>query len=348
MNPDKPAFTGDRRLAKPRLLITIDVEGDNLWSKPRTITTRNADFLPRFQQLCESYGLRPTYLTNYEMATCPSFQEFAQDILAREVGEIGMHLHAWNTPPAAPLTADDFLHQPYLTEYSEGIMREKIAVTTRLLEDTFGVRIISHRAGRWGFNETYARILVEMGYRVDCSVTPHISWKRNLGDPTRNGGPNYSGFPEYPYFIDLGDVSCPGDSPLLEVPLTTLVTKRLVFDQIYSALNDYSLAYRGLRRFALPVHKFVPNGKNRQQLLRIIDRARRESKSCVELMLHSSELMPGGSPTFPTTEHIEALYEDLGRIFSEAEGGFVGATLKDFYEDYRRARRREGSVRDQR
>ncbi len=35
----------------PRFLITIDTEGDNLWSLPREITTSNAKFLPRFQNL---------------------------------------------------------------------------------------------------------------------------------------------------------------------------------------------------------------------------------------------------------------------------------------------------------
>jgi hypothetical protein len=44
-------------------LITVDTEGDNLWSRPRDITVRNAEVLPRFQELCERHGLRPTYLT---------------------------------------------------------------------------------------------------------------------------------------------------------------------------------------------------------------------------------------------------------------------------------------------
>ena len=32
---------------------TIDTEGDNLWSRPRTITTCNSRYLPRFQALCK-------------------------------------------------------------------------------------------------------------------------------------------------------------------------------------------------------------------------------------------------------------------------------------------------------
>ena len=50
-------------------LITIDTEGDNLWSTPMEVTTYNARNLHRFQLICNEYGFKPTYLTNYEMAT---------------------------------------------------------------------------------------------------------------------------------------------------------------------------------------------------------------------------------------------------------------------------------------
>ena len=67
---------------KPFFLITIDAEGDNLWNKPKIITTNNAKFLSRFQLLCDSYGLKPTYLTNYEMACSDVFKEFGHDVIS--------------------------------------------------------------------------------------------------------------------------------------------------------------------------------------------------------------------------------------------------------------------------
>lgn len=83
---------------KPNFIITIDTGGDNIWSKPKKITTHNVNFLPQFQSLFESYGLKPIYLTNYEMAISPVFKKFGKDILTRETEEIGIHLHAWNIP----------------------------------------------------------------------------------------------------------------------------------------------------------------------------------------------------------------------------------------------------------
>jgi hypothetical protein len=68
---------------RPAFLVTIDTEGDDLWSRPREIGTRNAAFLPRFQALCEEHGLKPTWLVNHEMALCRVFQRFARAVLVR-------------------------------------------------------------------------------------------------------------------------------------------------------------------------------------------------------------------------------------------------------------------------
>ena len=52
------------------MIITIDTEGDNLWGwkEGTALTTENAAFVPRFQELCEEHGFIPTYMTTYEMA----------------------------------------------------------------------------------------------------------------------------------------------------------------------------------------------------------------------------------------------------------------------------------------
>ena len=127
-SPQCPAPNGPSPLdtRTPSFLITIDTEGDNLWERSKTLSTRNAQFLPRFQTLCESYGFKPTYLTNYEMAICPFSQDFGKELLQKGTGEIGMHLHAWNSPPLIPLTSDDFTYHPYLIEYPRRLIEEKV------------------------------------------------------------------------------------------------------------------------------------------------------------------------------------------------------------------------------
>jgi hypothetical protein len=316
------------------LIITVDTEGDNLWARPRTPTTRNAEYLGRFQRLCETYGFRPTYLTNWEMVNSPVFQELGQDALRRQQAEIGMHLHAWDSPPLVPLTADDARYHPYLTEYPEALMREKVRVMTAALEDVFGVKMLSHRGGRWGFDEVYARILVEFGYHVDCSVTPHVSWRDNPGDPARSGGPDYTNFPESCYFLDLHDIRHQGDSTLLEVPLTAV--RRPYSRPVHHLrvlLKTTRFGRRVSNRLFPDIAQMYPVPRNHSAMLWLLATARRHAWSYVELALHSSELMPGGNPTFALPSDIERLYARLEALFAAAHGGFEPRTLSQFYAD---------------
>lgn len=327
---------------RPAFLITVDTEGDNLWAQPRQITTRNAAFLPRFQALCERYGLRPTYLVTYEMVHSGAFREFAHDLLRRNAGEIGMHLHAWNTPPLVPLTPDDLLHQPYLVEYPEPVMAEKVRVLTELLEDTFGVKMQSHRAGRWALNRAYARILLRHDYLVDCSVTPHVSWRDHRGDPHGDGGPDYTGFPEVPYFVDLKDLRRPGSSALLEVPVTIAPSGLPALRPVRRLLGRTGLGRRVLRRFLPEVHWLRPDRRNLPHMLRIVRRGVAEARAHLEFIVHSSELMPGGSPLFPTEAHIQRLYADLEVLFDLVGRTCRAMTLAEFYAEF--AAQRSGEV----
>lgn len=310
-----------------KFLITIDTEGDNLWSGPTEITTRNAKFLPRFQVLCERYGFRPTYLTNYEMAIDPDFIAFGKDLIDRQAGEIGMHLHAWNSPPDYPLTDHDTEYMPYLVEYPPDIIRAKVVYLTDLLEQTFGVKMQSHRAGRWAFNSVYANVLAERGYIVDCSVTPGIDWRATKGCPDGCGGTDYRHFPRHVYHMDGTDISLEAATGLLQVPMTILPSARApAFAQRAFALPMMSFARRRLWR-----NEWLrPNGRNLVGMKRIIDVNVLNQADYVEFMLHSSELMPGGSPTFATEASIEGLYRTIEALFGHSAPHFSGATLTEF------------------
>ncbi|MBF0160762.1 MAG: deacetylase [Magnetococcales bacterium] len=342
-------------MSKPAFLITIDTEGDYLWGAPRPMTTRNVHYLPRFQALCERYGLRPTWLTDYEMACDPCYQTFARTVLERDAGEVGMHLHAWNSPPLHhTLTDEDARHHTYLMEYPEGVMREKIGHLTHLLESLLGCKMLSHRAGRWGFDATYARLLVEQGYRVDCSVTPHLSWQQALGDPQGQGGSDYRNFPEQPYYMDLTAIHRAGDSPLLQVPVSIRKTPFFALRQQLQRLEEampapikkgrilrwpFRIAYRLLPE----IHWLRPNGRNRNGMRAVLHAIQQAGEPCAEFMLHSSELMPGGSPTFATEAAIDRLYADLELLFASVADHFQGQTLAEFSATFRKRAEEPGS-----
>ncbi len=316
-------------------IITIDAEGDDLWANPREITTRNAEYLPRFQSLCERFRFKPVYLANYEMAISDAFVEFARDVVARGAGEIGMHLHAWNSPPLDSLTGDDLRFHPYLIEYPEPVMKEKIRTLTHLLEDRFDQKMTSHRAGRWAFDGRYAAMLLDEGYRVDCSVTPGVDWRGNLGDPRGNGGSDYTAFPDRPYFLSPLDISVPGAGELLEVPMTT---------------RPSSLYRKAPRAYRIPLlrqaaHRVSPKlswlcptplleKHNLKAMLQVACAAKAEAVAHLEFMLHSSELMPGGSPAFKDASEIERLYEHLEMLFEDLATWCRGTTLKEFHASF--------------
>lgn len=314
-------------MAKPAFIITIDTEGDNLWQNHDRIATENARFLPRFQQLCEKYTFRPTWLTNYEMAVDPHYIEFARDVIARGCGEIGMHLHAWNSPPLHDLTGDDWRYKPYLIEYPAENIREKVSFMTQLLEETFQVKMRSHRAGRWAFNEYYAKLLIELGYQVDCSVTPRVNWQFSEGAPQGNGGTNYQHFQDRAYFIDEQNIAKSGKSSLLEVPMSIQYKHSSLMNHAKSAYDRL----RGKPR-SPSVHWLRPMEGNVEQMKSVVDKTLASGNDYVEFMLHSSEFMAGGSPTFKTNESIERLYLELEELFSWLKLRTVGMTLSEYYQ----------------
>lgn len=312
-------------------LITVDTEGDDLWSRPRHITTRNAAFVGRFQRLCEDFGFRPTWLVNDEMARSMDFVAFGWEVLERGTGEIGMHLHAWNSPPRVTLTRDDLHHQPFLTDYPDEVMEAKIEHLTRLLRERFGPAVVSHRGGRWALDARYAQMLERHGYLVDCTVTPGVDWSTTAGAPGGRGGPDYRHFPSQPYRMDVQRIDRVGDSRLLEVPMSVMPSR-------LHRRWPWAYALPGLRRWAWhhrpPQQWLYPDGRNLPVLREVVDEARRQGASHLEMVLHSSELMPGGRHTLPDGAAIERLYGDLRTLFEAVAASFRGMTLSEFREGW--------------
>lgn len=319
------------------MLITIDTEGDNAWAgKKQANLTKNIRFLPRFQQLCDRFGYKPTYLTSYEIAKDDFFIEFAADVLKRESCEVGLHPHAWNSPPEYKLTSDDMDLLPYMIEYPENIIREKVKIHTELLEERLGLKMYSHRAGRWAFNATYARVLCEFGYKVDCSVTPYV--KDILPDRSESGPvkvplPNYSKFPDEPYFLNEGDISRPGGLPLLEVPMTVIPNYGQFRSFVYELLprGFCRRMFRGL--FGAPARWFRPTRRKPRDLMRVAKKKIKSNSDYIMFMIHSSEFMPGANPQFRNEKQVDKLFENIERVFEWLhEQGVSAATCNEFYD----------------
>ncbi|MEY2464554.1 MAG: hypothetical protein QOH64_2692 [Acidimicrobiaceae bacterium] len=129
--------------------------------------------------------------------------------------ELGTHLHGDFAPPdprcADPAGVDPRDNQ---CEYDDSTERAKLEAITETFSAAFGERPKSFRAGRWSAGGRTARLLTELGYVADSSVTPHVWW-------TDNGrSVDFRGAPEQPYHPSGDDISRPGDLPLWELPVS--------------------------------------------------------------------------------------------------------------------------------
>jgi hypothetical protein len=89
---------------------------------------------------------------------------------------------------------------------------------------------------------------------------------------------------------------------------------------------------RSLVRLGFPRAAWLrPSSHNGRRLLRIVRRVIADGSAYAEFMLHSSELMPGGSPRMRSSADVERLYRHLERLFQYVQRHFVGATLTEYY-----------------
>jgi len=167
-----------------------------------------------------------------------------------------------------------------------------------------------------------------------------VNWSGVKGHPNGSGGCDFSRFPSHPYFVDLGDIRREGSSALLEAPVT-IVRKYPLAQPIE---DHIPLLRRYVGRVFPAVVWLRPTGRNRRFLTGLLEQAREQGWPYVEFMLHSSELMPGGSPTFRNEASVEKLYQDLEALFEAAAGHFQGATLREFRAAWAAQRARPDSA----
>ena len=298
-------------------IITVDTEGDNLWHYHTgdIVKTHNTQFIPRFQDLCSQYEFLPVYLTNYEMIKDDDYVNYIKRVVEKNQCEVGIHVHAWNNPPLFDL-GRGISDNTYLIEYPFDVMKQKFATTYNLIKERIGMPPVSHRAGRWAMNEAYFQILKDYNILVDCSHTPHIDWSSSKGYTM--GGPDYRNVNVMPSLID----------GVLEVPVSILTSNKKIKLGLKSKLYYY---YKGLK-IPRKVIWLRPAQSPLSDMKKLVEVSSKNGQcDYLEFMVHSSELMPGGSPYFPTKQSIEKLYSDMESFFCYVRSkGYEGCTLKQY------------------
>ena len=317
---------------KPAILVGVDTEADDQWSRGGRdrLTVRNAERLPALQALCEEYGVRPTYVVTHEMATREESRGILRDLARSGRCEIGAHLHPWSSPPFRP---EDLAAHTYPHNLPPELLDRQLTELTQTIESEIGVRPTTYRAGRNGFDGRTLPILERLGYTVDTSVDP-------LFNERRKGGPAFAGAPRHPYHPSYDDVRRPGTSTVLEIPITSATDPGLpkAVEAAYASLP--AIPWRGaLKRLGVQPVWLRPSYTPRDRMLAFASRLAAEGAPCLNVIFHSSELLPGGSPYTPDAASVDRFLADLRALLEHATArlGAVGRTCAEFARDHRAA-----------
>jgi len=309
----------------PAILVGIDTEADDQWSAGGRARNdvKNAECLPAVQALFDGFGVRPTYLVTYEMATRAESAPILRDLARGGRCEIGTHLHPWSSPPFRP---EDLAGHTYPHNLPPDLLARQIGELTTTIEQELGVRPVTYRAGRNGFDGGTLPVLEQWGYRVDTSVDP-------LFNERRKKGMVFAGAPVFPYHPDPQDVRRPGRSPILEVPISaaTLPPLPKFMERAYALLPP--LPYRGaLKRLGVRPVWLRPSYTTRTDMLAFASYLASRKAPCFNIIFHSSELLPGGSPYTPDAASVTRFLDDLKSLLEHLTSrlGATGRTYAEF------------------
>jgi hypothetical protein len=317
---------------RPAVLVGIDTEADDQWSRAGRdrLEVRNAERLPALQALFDEYGVRPTWLVTWEMATREESAPILRDLARTGRCEIGAHLHPWSSPPFRP---EDLAAHTYPHNLPAELLDRQITELTAAIESSLGARPTTYRAGRNGFDGRTLPILERLGYTVDTSVDP-------LFNERRKGGTAFAGAPLVPYHPSYDDVRRPGTSKVLEVPITAATEPALpkALERAYASLP--AIPWRGAaKRLGLRPVWLRPSYTPRARMIAFASRLAARGVPCFNVIFHSSELLPGGSPYTPDAASVGRFLDDLRALLEHLTGrlGGSGRTCAEFARDYRAA-----------
>jgi hypothetical protein len=201
---------------KPSVLFVLSVDTEEEWDwktefPQYNVQVENIQAIEKFQQECNSIGIRPTYFVDYPVVNSPQSVQVLKSIDKAGQCEIGAHLHPWCNPP---MTAENDEFSSHVVNLPVDLVEKKLVNLLNKLSTSFGKNIQSFRTGRWGINSAVMGLLIKNGITVDSSVYPFYS----------NNYFNCDGAPVEPYWPDLSNPlkakSPEQQSSIFEVPIS--------------------------------------------------------------------------------------------------------------------------------
>lgn len=324
---DAPGLTN----GPAHFVFIVDTEGDDEWTILRRVPPlRNLRALPRFQALCERFGMRPTYVVTHTVTRDAEAVAMLSEWARAGRCEVGAHLHPWTTPPWS--SCDDSPAFP--CELSDALLARKLRALTEAITEAFARAPTSFRAGRFGADGRTLSLLAELGYVCDSSVTPLLSWRSFPGLAGGGGGPDFSRAPLAPYRPAAADISTPGSLPIVEVPASVVRRERgpralgrALDHPGVGARVRQAASWLGLRRQVW----LRPSLESPADMVDACAEIRARGCPIFNMMLHSSELFPNTSPYARSQREVDALLDRTARALEGIRARFdpAGLTLTE-------------------
>lgn len=321
------------RESPPQLLVVIDTEEEFDWSAhpDRAATGVSAMAqIDRVQNIFDEYGVVPMYVVDYPVADQPDgfqpLKQFQDDGRA----EIGAHLHPWVNPPF-----DEELSRSnmYPGNLGESLERDKLSKLTDRIEQSFGRRPTTYKAGRYGVGSATTGILEQLGYEIDVSTCPPVDYRAD-------GGPDYRNAGCEPFWFG-------SDDRLLEIPITGAFVgwARALAGPLYEIATAKPLRPLRLpgilsRLSALDRLMLSPEGFGGQDHLKLTRSLVDYGVRTFTWSFHSPSVVPGHTPYVHTDSDLRVFLDSFKRFFDFFFGSLDGVAttphrLKDQLEALR-------------
>ncbi len=298
----------------PRLLVVVDTEEEFPWDQPHSRQCVSVDAMSALsigQAVFDRFGLKPTYVIDYPVASQTAGFEPLREIYDQNACTVGAHLHPWVNPPfLEELTK----RNTFPGNLPEEVEKAKLSLLTEEIEKRF-VRPNVYKAGRYGVGPNTASILKSLGYTIDMSPTPGFSY-------SKEGGPNFSQFPASPYWFSKDQLCLPCTGgfvgafrtfgPLIYPGVDRKLMRKLKAGGILSRL-------RLLERI-----RISPEGFTTEEMISLTKTLYRGGVRTFTLSFHSPTLQPGNTPYVQTQSELNEFLETIRRYLEFFFGEFQG------------------------
>lgn len=303
----------------PRFVVTVDTEEEFDWEKPFERYGHGLSHVPaiaRFQTFCENAGVAPIYLVDYPVACDARLPDVLSQAILHGRAEIGIQLHPWVNPPH---DEEVNVRNSFAGNLPAPLERAKFDTLRHTIEQAFGRKPRSYRAGRYGLGPNTKAIITDGGVKIDTSVRARF-------DYSNEGGPDYRDHPVHPWWIDR-------QAGLIELPLSTLFcgVLRRSGGWLYHAASRIPHLRGILARLGLLERvPLTPEGVDIAAALRGIDAALADGLPVLMFSFHSPSLLPGHTPYVRDEAALERLYDWWRVVFAHLhQRGVAPANLSD-------------------